>query len=248
MGVRAYGPGSYRFIEGVFQYSGGVAALDGFEIVRVQLRRLLPLADGFALAERHLREAGRPPTAFCACELRSPAPFSEAGFRSFNELYVGRLADWGIVADGVNPVARTNVCPAIDPPAAPSLHAFCYTRPGRASAATLVVSGSGEVPEGRSNYRDHIVRPGDTSPEGLREKVRYVLGAMEDRLAALGAGWPDTTHAQVYTVHDIHPLIAAELVARGAARRGFTWHYDRPPVAGLDYEMDCRSAATELFI
>lgn len=248
MSLQMFEPGSYRFIGSVFQYSGGVGALDGFEVVRVQFRRLVPLAAGFAAIDRHLGEAGRPRAALCACELRSPAPFTEAGFRGFNELYVGRLAEWGIVEAGVNPVARTNVCPEVDPPAAPAFHAFCYTRPGRPSAATFVVSGSGEVPEGRSNYRDHIVRPGDTGPDGLREKVRYVLGAMEARLSALGAGWPGTTHAQVYTVHDIYPLLADELVRRGAARRGFTWHFDRPPVAGLDYEMDCRSTAAELFV
>jgi hypothetical protein len=248
MNMRVCEPGNYRFIEGVFQYSGGVAALDGFEIVRVQFRRVLPVADGFAAIDRHLRDAGRPRTALCACELRSPAPFTEAGFRSFNELYVGRLAEWGIVEGGVNPVARTNVCPEIDPPGEPSFHAFSYTRPGRSSAASFVISGSGEVPEGRSSYRDHIVRPGDTSTGGLREKMRYVLRAMEERLSALGAGWTDTTHTQVYTVHDIHPLLASDLVRSGAARRGFTWHFDRPPVAGLDYEMDCRSTVAELFI
>jgi hypothetical protein len=27
---------------------------------------------------------------------------------------------------------------------------------------------------------------------------------------------------------------------------GLTWHFARPPVQGLDYEMDVRSVATEL--
>lgn len=230
------------------QYSGGVAALGGFEIVRVRFRRPLALAAGFARIERILGEAGRPLSAFCACELRSPAPFTEDGFRLFNAAYVAVLERWGVCRDGRNPVARSNVCPAIAPPGEPSFHAFCYTRAAPAAAPSFVVSGSGEAPEGQPSYRDHIVRPGDTSAAGLRAKARFVLAEMERRLAALGFGWPDTTAAQVYTLFDLHAFLADEIVARGAAAHGLTWHYHRPPVVGLDYEMDCRNIATELVV
>ena len=54
----------------------------------------------------------------------------------------------------------------------------------------------------------------------MREKARYVLGEMERRLAALGFAWADTTATQVYTVHDLHPFLADEIVRRGAARAG----------------------------
>jgi hypothetical protein len=73
-----------------------------------------------------------------------------------------------------------------------------------------------------------------------------VLGEMERRLAALGLGWPDTTDTQVYTIHDLHPFLAEDLVRRGAARRGFAWHFARPPVVGLEFEMDCRGVPIEL--
>src|SRR5262249_45240295 len=65
----------------------------------------------------------------------------------------------------------------------------------------------------------------------------------ERRLAAFGLGWSDTTAAQVYTVHDLYPFLADEIVRRGAAHAGLTWHYARPPVQGLEYEMDCRAVA-----
>ena len=78
MKTQDFAAGGYRFIPGVFQYSGGVIALPGFEIVRVRFRRTPNLADGFDRIAAHLQEAGRPSAAFCACELRSPAPFSEA--------------------------------------------------------------------------------------------------------------------------------------------------------------------------
>ena len=64
-------------------------------------------------------------------------------------------------------MARSNVCPEHAPPAEPAFHAFSFTVPAEAASPSFVVSGSGEVPEGKANYRDHIVRPGDTSPDGL---------------------------------------------------------------------------------
>jgi hypothetical protein len=240
-----FAAGGYRYLPGVMQYSAGVAALPGHEIVRVRFRRPVALAAGFERIAALIEAAGRPLTAFCACELRSPAPFSEDGFRRFNEAYVGRLETWGVYRDGVNPVARSNVCPEIDPPAEPSFHAFCFTTTATPAAASFAVAGSGEVPEGKPSYRDHIVRPGDTSPDGLRQKARFVLGEMERRMAALGVGWADTTAVQVYTVFDLFPFLADEIVARGAATHGLTWHFDRPPIVGLDYEMDCRGVAIE---
>ncbi|MCY4550224.1 MAG: hypothetical protein OXC28_17800 [Defluviicoccus sp.] len=238
--------GGYRYMRGVFQYSGGVAAEPGFAIERARFRHPLPLEDGFAAIEAHLAALGRPPTAFCACELRSPAPFTEDGFAAFNRVYVGTLERWGIFRGGDNPVARSNVCPAIDPPPEPVFHAFAYTVEEAAGASGgFVAAGGADVPEGKANYRDHIVRRGETSPEALREKARFVLAEMEARMRALGAGWSDSTATQLYTVHDPHPFFADEIVARGAAPGGLTWHYARPPVEGLEYEMDVRGVPVE---
>ena len=245
-GAVAFAPGGYRYMPGVFQYSGGVAAEPGWRLERVRFARPVPLEEGFARIAATLAAAGRPTTAFAACELHSPAPFSESGFKSFNELYCGTLARWGIYRDGVNPVARSNTCPAIDPPATPSFHAFAFTMPASGGEGpSFVVAGSGEAPEGKGNYRDHTVARGDVGPAGMRAKAVFVLGEMERRLAALGAGWADTTATQVYTVHDIHPFLADELARRGAMRHGLIWHLNRPPVDGLDYEMDCRAVPVE---
>jgi hypothetical protein len=245
----AFAAGGYRYMPGVFQYSGGVAAEDGFEIERVRLRSPIPLADGFRLVEAHLKGMGRPLVAFCACELRSPGQFTEEAFTQFNRIYVGTLERWAIYREGRNPVARSNVCPEIDPPAAPGLYAFSYTVPAEGGAPpSFVVAGSGEAPEGKGNYRDHIVRRGDASPAGLVEKARWVLGEMERRMAALGVGWGEVTATQLYTVHDVHPFLADEIVRRGAMRGGLTWHFCRPPVVELDYEMDVRGVARELVL
>jgi hypothetical protein len=174
--------GGYAFVPGVFQYSAGVRALPGYRIERVRFARLLPLRDGFARIASMLRGAGRPLTAFCACELRSPAPFTEDGFRAFNQAYAGVLGEWGLLASGANPVARSNVCPEIDPPADPAFHAFCYTVPNPDAAPSFVVAGSGEVPEGKATYHEHIVAPGDVSADGMRAKARFVLGEIGRRM------------------------------------------------------------------
>lgn len=246
--VIEFKPGGYRFIKAVFQYSGGVAAMPGHRIVRVRFSRPIPLADGFRRIEEYLKETARPLTAFCACELRSPAPFTESGFRAFNELYSKFLECWSIYDGQTNPVARSNVCPAFKPPAEPSFHAFAYTERTDATEPSFIVAGGAEAPEGKNNYRDHVVRLGDTTLGGLREKVRYVLGAMEARLTALGFQWKDTTAAQVYTVHNFHTILASEIVARGATHGDLVWHYCRPPVVDLEYEMDCRGIFVERVI
>jgi hypothetical protein len=236
----------YRYIPGPFQYSAGVAALPGHAITRVRFAKPVPLAEGFQRIEAYLRGAGLRLTAFCACELRSPAPFTDQGFTDFNRAYVGTLERWGIFTNDKNPVARSNVCPEFDPPPVPSFHAFCYVAPARNPTPSFVCAGSGEAREGAGPYRDKTVRHGETTPDALLEKARFVLGAMEQRMAALDGSWAIATGVQVYTVHDLHPFLGPEIVARGAARHGLTWHFCRPPVIGLEYEMDCRAAAAEL--
>ncbi len=238
-------PGGYRYVRGPFQYSAGVAALPGFSIERVRFVTPRPLAAGFAEIEAYLSRIGRPLTAFCACELRSPAPFTDQGFIDFNRTYVGTLARWGIFKDEENPVARSNVCPELHKPSEPSFYAFSYTVQNDADSPAFVIAGSGEAREGPGPYAERIVRLGDTSAAAMGEKAAFVLNAMETRMDALGVGWSDISVAQVYTVHDLYPFFADAIVSRGAAEGGLTWYYARPPVEGLDYEMDVRRVPVE---
>jgi hypothetical protein len=248
-GIVPFAPGGYRFITHAFQYSGGVAAEPGFRIERARFAKPLPLAAGFDAVEAYLAGLGRPPTAFCACELRSPAQFTDAGFIAFNRHYVQRLETWGIFRDDVNPVARSNVCPEIDPPATPGFYAFSYTVADAASSGGgFVCAGSGEAREGGASYAERIVRLGDQSPDAMRDKAHFVFGEMERRMAALGAGWSDVTATQIYTVFDVHSYMADEIIRRGATAGGLTWHFARPPVQGLDFEADVRGVTRELVI
>ena len=251
--TRDFAAGNYRFIPAVFQYSSGAAVDSGFEIERVRFDRVIPLAQGFARAANYIQGAGRPLTSFCACELRSPTAFTEAGFLAFNRHYVKTLAEWGIFDGTSNPVARSNVCPKIDPPAEPSFYAFSFTRPAggqQPASATpdFVIAGGAEARGGEGSYPERIVRYRDCSAEGIKEKVAFTVAEMESRLAAFGLGWEHTAAVQAYTVHDFHPVVADELVRRGAMRSGLTWHFARPPVIDLEFEMDCRHVTWETLI
>ena len=236
---------AYRFIPGPFQYSAGVAAKPGFAMQRVRFLDPVPLLEGFQRIEAFMTAEGLPFSAFCACELRSPAPFTDAGFVAFNREYVGTLERWGIFANDVNPVARSNVCPELHKPAGPSFHAFTLAVPAPGAPPSFVIAGSGESQEGGGSYKERTVRYGDTSAEGMGEKIAHVMTVMERRMEAVGVTWADTTAAQIYTVFDIFPHLAQGIVARGAARHGVDWHLCRPPVIGLDYEMDCRGVYLE---
>lgn len=241
--------GNYRFIPAVFQYSSGAAALPGYEIERVRFDKWLPLAEGFAAVANYIQSVGRPLTSFCACELRSPAAFTESSFRQFNEHYVKTLAEWGIYDGKTNPVARSNVCPEIDPPSEPSFYAFSFTRPLEGATPTYVIAGGAEARGGSAPYTERIVRYRDLSPEGLKEKVRFtVQEQMEKRLQEFGFRWNDTTGVQAYSIRDFHPVMSEELVRRGAVRGGLTWHFARPPVVDLEFEMDCRRVMRETVI
>jgi hypothetical protein len=51
--------------------------------------------------------------------------------------------------------------------------------PALEAQQSFVIAGSGEVPEGKGDYRDYIIRRGETGTEALHEKARWVLGEME---------------------------------------------------------------------
>ena len=229
--------GGYHFLRGIGPYSAGVTAAEGFRIEHVRLSHPIALRDGFDLVDAHLRAAGRPRAALCAMALRSPAPFSFSGFNEFNAGYVEMLKSWDLLLDGVNPIARTNVAPELDAPAAPSLYSFAYTVPAVSSARSFVVAGAGELPEGSLD-------PADVVPGPLSAKAQFVLGLMEGRLRGLRATWSDVTVTNIYTVHDLPLRDILDRVGL-AARHGLTWHYTRPPIVTIEFEMDLRGVAED---
>ena len=242
-------PGGYSFLKGISPYSGGVAALLGFEIVHVRLERAIPLERGFAAIDQYLESQRRPRHALCAVELRSPRPFTFQGFQEFNQGYVSILQRWGLLLDGVNPVARTNVAPHLLAPGEPVVYGFSVTVPAQNAPASFVIAGSGELPEGSLDPHD-VIRRGETSADAMREKAGFVMNLMSARLAGLDASWKQVTATQVYTVQNIHPFIEQEILAamQEASLQGIHWHYARPPIESIEYEMDLRGCRLEVIL
>lgn len=241
--------GNYRFLPGIAPYSRGVVASPGFEIVRVTLQRPIPWREGFDLILDLLSRESRPKAALCGVELRSPRPFSFEGFAAFNAGYATVLQDWGLFVEGVNPVARTNVAPEQHAPAEPSLFAFSYTNRvenATGTPPTFVVAGAGELPEGVLSA-DGIVASGNLTVEGLTAKVAFVVGLMQERLNGLGVHWEDVTTVDAYTVHPWFPAMTEVLIPRLglASRQGLNWSLSRPPIAGIEFEMDLRGVRHE---
>ena len=125
--------GGYRYIPHAFQYSGGVEALPGHRIERVEFcaadcrsPRASP-GSSDTWASRRCRSP-----AFCACELRSPAQFTDQGFIDFNRHYTGTLMRWGVMKDPEdNPVARSNVIPPLRQARGTELPCVLFRPPGR---------------------------------------------------------------------------------------------------------------------
>lgn len=242
--------GDYLFLPGIDPYSCGVVAAAGHEIVHVTFDMPVPYRTGFERIAGFLKEQGRPLTALCGIELRSPQPFTFAGFAEFNSAYARILQDWGVLVDGINPVARTNVAPELSPPREHVLFAFSFTRPIETTVRqTFVVAGGGELPEGKLD-RPSIVALADVSPAGLRRKAEFVVGLMEQRMEGLNIAADSATAIDVYTIHPIAALIGDPLLTRLTAGRriGIQWHYTRPPIFDIEFEMDVRGVRSELRI
>lgn len=242
--------GCYHFLPGIAPYSCGVVASDGYEIVHATFRTPSPYRAGFDQIAAHLQEVGRDRTALCAIALRSPRPFTFDGFAEFNSEYTLILKEWGVFVDGVNPIARTNVAPAVAAPAEPVLYAFSYTRPiTRGGSPTFIVAGAGELPEGKLDA-ESIVAGGDTSPEGLGVKAAFVMNLMEARLHGLGGDWSNVTALDVYTVHSVDLLVPTAVLGRvgPTAIHGVRWFPSRPPIEGIEFEMDVRGVRTEIVV
>lgn len=248
--------GGYRFLpaRAAFLSSGALAA-DGFEIVRTTLRRPRPFSQGIAEIERMLQATGRPIHALCGLELRSPGQPSAAEFSAFNQAYVTRLDQAGLLIDGKVPLARTNVASGVREV---SIHAFSYTMPlanrEPAPAPTFVLSGVTDRSTAARREGADSVAAGNAAPGGaaaladLRLRTESVLAAIDETLRAVGVRWTDVTGVQLYTLRDVQPLLADLILPRlgAAGRLGIEWHHEAPPSARNELEIGVRGIRLEL--
>jgi ABC-type dipeptide/oligopeptide/nickel transport system permease subunit len=77
-----------------------------------------------------------------------------------------------------------------------------------------------------------------------------VMGLMAGRLQGLGVDWAQVTTTEVYTVHSVCSFLASEIIRPlgKAGIHGITWHYSRPPIVTIEYEMDLRGCAREIVL
>ena len=84
----------------------------------------------------------------------------------------------------------------------------------------------------------------------MREKARFVMATMQQRLSALGGTWDRVMAIDIYTAQPVHDLVLHEILplAGPAAIHGVHWYPSRPPIQGLDYEMDLRGVRREVLL
>ncbi len=240
--------GNYAFVRGIGPFSAAVTAQPGFEIVHARFLPPIALNDGYLRVERHIQELRRPFDALCGMELRIPRVLSRESFDEFNRPYIERLRAWGLEVAGANPVTRTNVAFETIPVSEPMLAGFYYTMPSTMRGETFVLSGAPEIASRDSGIQ--IVARGDTSADGLRQKLECILHVLGGHLSEMKLKWEMATAVNLYTVFDIHPPLSSTVlpVLGAASHAGLTWHYARPPVNGLDVEIDARAVRSELIV
>lgn len=236
MALVAQPHGHYKFLATSVgaPFSAGAVAEPNYAIVHATLHKPLPWKEGFAAIAAHLAAHNRPKAALCAVELRCPEPYTSEAFAAFNKEYLALLTEWGILVDGLSPAARSNIAAEVHAPTEQTLYAFSYTVPRKDAPKCFVISGAGERP---------TVRPGETSIEALKEKTLDIMATMQRRLTEVGGDWSDVTDVNMYTVHRLHGFLEDALLAPigVAALHGIHWHYGRPPVIGLEVEVDIRA-------
>ena len=97
---------------------------------------------------------------------------------------------------------------------------------------------------------ENIVRLGETDADAMAEKATFVMDIMEKRLAGLGVYWEGVTTTDIYTVHLLPGMMEDALLPRmgAASLKGMAWHYTRPPIVDIEFEMDLRGVVHEVVI
>jgi hypothetical protein len=241
--------GGYAFIPGLPFASQGVVALPGMAIEHATLFEPITLPDGLDAIRRFLEACGRPLAATCGLELRMPKALSLGDFVSLNVGYLSQLDSLGLARDAASPLARTNVVPVASAPESVVLAAFSYTMPSERTGRTFVVSGVAEVPEGATDPKE-VVRAGETSFDALVEKANFVVDEVSARIGVLGTTWDSAAIVNLYSAHDLAFLFKRELLSKRniVPSGGLTWHDTKPPVLGLELEVDVRRYSQETMI
>ena len=237
--------GNYKTLPSGAAYCAGNVPDPGFEVVRAELRPWLPLEQGYAFIESHLKSLGRPVQAFCGIELRVPEPLTLDKWSSFNVPYLAQLRKWGVLSGDYSLVCRSNIALDLYPPSMTSLCAFSYTVRASSKGLTFLLSGQADI--GPNNK---IIAEGEVGPQAMQERTRFTIDTVGDTLQRLGFSWEDTTRIALFHAHDIPGLWGPELLgAMGEPiRRGVLTYRARPPIAGGEVELEARAIRQELVV
>jgi hypothetical protein len=239
--------GAYMILPGGGAFCSGVIPYEGFEIVRVLLRPWIALEQGYSFIENYLKSVGRPVQAFCGIELRVPAPLAMNDWSSFNVPYLAQLRKWGLIFGDQSGVCRSNIALALHPPATTSVCAFTYTAPAPAPAKskTFFLSGQADI-----DASGKAIADSDTGPTAMQKRARYTIDAVGTTLAKLGVSWQDTTQIALFHAHDIPGLWEPKLLGSlgEALSRGVLVYRARPPIAGLEVELEARAVRQEMVV
>ena len=240
----------YSYIPAITAYSGGVRSADESEIVHATLKTPVPWAKGFDAISDLLASFELERSALCGVELRCEKPHSFDGFDAFNNAYENKLAQWGLIVEEENPIARTNVAPAHLGPKQTEMHAFSCVRPSSCTEPSFVVAGAGDLIDQSLLVPESIVRVGEKSKAAWIARISQVMDEMETRMKTLGVSWHDASTVDVYCAADWMPYVEESMLARmgQSGLRGLHWYYSRPPIEGLTFEMDLRGVAQEIWV
>jgi hypothetical protein len=242
--------GNFRFTKGSPFYASAVVTDPGFQIVRAILEKPAPLNAGFDVIRRELQICGRPLQAFCGMELRTQDPYpNRQFFMDFNSKYVDRLKSLDLLVDGLVPITRANLAVHDRSVNEQCVYAFLYTVPSTTNRPTFATSAMADLKRHADGSVQNVA-PGDLSPAGLREKVSFVIHAVDEKLKEIGGSWDLATQTRIYTVHPMDSLIPEIIlpVIGAGAHHGITWHYVYPPVVDLELEIDVRGVLREFVI
>jgi hypothetical protein len=241
--------GTHVYTPGLRFAAAAVLAQPGFTVERAVLGNPMALPGGYRTIEAHLDRIGRPITALCGLELRMPASLPPEGFAAFNDDYIARLGDWGLVVDGVPPLTRTNVCPRGERLHASGLLAFSYTVERDGRAPSFVVSGVADMPRG-GRYPEDVIRRGESTSDALREKALGIIEQVNECVRELGVEWDSSASVHLYSLHDVAYTVVTELLPKVGVRpsHGVIWHDTAPPTVELELELDVRAYDREVFV
>ncbi|SFC11892.1 hypothetical protein SAMN05216344_109105 [Polaromonas sp. OV174] len=237
--------GNYKILPSGAAYCSGIVPDPGFEVVRVELPRWLPLEQAYAFIETHLKSIGRPVQAFCGIELRVPEPLTFDKWSSFNVPYLKQLRKWRLLSGDYSLVCRSNIALDLYPPAATSMYAFSYTVPATSKGLTFLLSGQADI--GPNNK---VIAEGEVGPQAMQKRTRFTIDTVGETLQKLGFSWADTTRVALFHVHDIPDLWGPALLgAMGEPiRRGVLTYRARPPIAGGEVELEARAIRQDLVL